>query len=45
MLITVNSQTLLTEAATAASVRPCWHRFDEKRQPGYVPALAGRHAG
>jgi hypothetical protein len=44
MLITVNTRTSLAEAATAASVLPCWHSFDEKRQPGYVLALAGRCA-
>jgi hypothetical protein len=44
MLITVNTKTFLAEAATAASVLPCWHSFDEKRQPGYVLALAGRCA-
>ena len=44
MLITVNTKTFLAEAATAASVLPCWHSFDEKRQSGYVLALAGRCA-
>jgi hypothetical protein len=44
MLITVNTQTFLAEAATAASGLPCWHSFDEKRQSGYVLALAGRCA-
>jgi hypothetical protein len=44
MLITVNTRTFLAEAATAASVLPRWHSFDEKRQPGYVLALAGRCA-
>jgi hypothetical protein len=44
MLITVNTQMLLAEAATAASVWPCLHSFDEKRRPGYVLALAGRYA-
>jgi hypothetical protein len=44
MLITVNTQTFLTEAATAASVLPCRHSFDEKRRPGYALALAGRYA-
>jgi hypothetical protein len=45
MLITVNTTgTFLAEAATAASVLPCWHSFDEKRQSGYVLALAGRYA-
>ena len=44
MLITPNTPTFLAEAASVASVLPCWHSFDEKRQPGYVLALAGRHA-
>jgi hypothetical protein len=44
MLITVNNPMLFTEVATAASVLPCWHSFDERRQPGYVLALAGRCA-
>ena len=44
MLITVNTRPSLAEAATAASVLPCWHSFDERRQPGYVLALAGRCA-
>ena len=44
MLITVNTPSFLAEAANAASVLPCWHSFDEKRQPGYVVALAGRYA-
>ena len=41
MMITLNSQTFLAEAASAASVQPCRHAFDEKRLPGYVLALAG----
>jgi hypothetical protein len=44
MLITVNTQTFLAEAATAESVLPCWHSFNEKRQSGDVLALAGRCA-
>jgi hypothetical protein len=44
MLTTVNNPMLFAEAATAASVLPCWHSFDERRQPGYVLALAGRRA-
>ena len=44
MLITVNTQTSYTEAATAATVLSSRHKFDEKRRPGYVLALAGRCA-
>jgi hypothetical protein len=44
MLITVNTQVFLAEAASVASVMPCWHSFDEKRQAGRVLALAGRYA-
>jgi len=44
MLITLNIPTFLAEATSVASVLPCWHSFDEKRQPGYVLALAGRYA-
>jgi hypothetical protein len=44
MLITVNTRMFLAEAATVASVTPCWHSFDEKRRPGNVRALAGRCA-
>jgi hypothetical protein len=44
MLITVNTRTFLAKAASAALVSPCRHSFDEKRQPGYVHALAGRCA-
>ena len=44
MLITVHTRTSLAEAATAASVLPCWDSFDQKRQPGNVLALAGRCA-
>ena len=43
MLITINTPTSLAEAATAVSVLPCWHSFDQKRRPGYVLALAGRY--
>ena len=44
MLITLNTPTFLAEATSVASVLPCWHSFDEERQPGYVLALAGRYA-
>ena len=44
MLTTANTQSFLAEAATAASVLPCRHSFDEKRRPGYVLALAARCA-
>jgi hypothetical protein len=44
MLITLNTPTFLAEATSVASVLSCWHSFDEKRQPGYVLALAGRYA-
>jgi hypothetical protein len=44
MLITVNTRTLLAEATTAVSALPCRHSFDEKRQSGDGPALAGRCA-
>jgi hypothetical protein len=44
MLITLNTPTFLGEATSVASALPCWHSFDEKRQPGYVLALAGRYA-
>jgi hypothetical protein len=44
MLITLNTLTFLAEARSVASVLSCWHNFDEKRQPGYVPALAGGYA-
>jgi hypothetical protein len=44
MLITPNTSTFLAEATSVASVSPCWHSFDDKRQPGYVLALAGRYA-
>jgi hypothetical protein len=44
MLITVNTQTFLAEAATAASVLPCRHSLDRRRWSGYVVALAGRCA-
>jgi hypothetical protein len=43
MLITVNTRAFLAEAVVAASGLPCRHSFDEKRQPGYVLALDGRH--
>jgi hypothetical protein len=44
MLITVDNPTILAEAATTASLLPCRHSFDGKRQPGNVLALAGRCA-
>jgi hypothetical protein len=44
MLTTLNTPTVLAEATSVASVLPCWHSFDEERQPGYVLALAGRYA-
>jgi hypothetical protein len=44
MLITLNTPMFLAEAASVASVLPSWHCFDEKRQPGYVRALAGGDA-
>jgi len=44
MMTTPNTPTFLAQATSVASVPPCWHSFDEKRQPGYVLALAGRYA-
>jgi hypothetical protein len=44
MLINVNTQTFLAEAATAASVLPCRYSLDEKRRSGHVLALAWRYA-
>jgi hypothetical protein len=44
MLTTVNNPMLFPEVATAASALPCWHSFDERRQPGNVLTLAGRCA-
>jgi hypothetical protein len=44
MLITFDTQEFNAEAATAASVLPCWHSLETRRQPGYVLALAGRGA-
>lgn len=44
MLTRLNTPTFLAEATSVASVLPCWHSFDAKRQPGYVLALAGRYA-
>jgi hypothetical protein len=41
MLMNIDIKTFLPEAATAASASPCWHRFEENRQAGYVLALAG----
>lgn len=40
MLITVNTETFLAEAASL----PCGQSFDWKRRPGHVRALAGRCA-
>jgi len=40
MLITVNTQTFLAEAASL----PCGQSFDSKRRHGSVRALAGRCA-
>ena len=44
MLTTLNTPTFQAEATSVASALPCRHNFDEKRQPGYVLALAGRYA-
>jgi hypothetical protein len=44
MLITVHTPTFLAESAMAATVVPYWHRVDENRPSGYVPALVGRCA-
>ena len=44
MLITVNTQTFLAEAAMAALVFPCRQSFDSKSLPGYELALAGSGA-
>ena len=44
MLTTLNTPTFDAKATSVASLEPCWHSFDEKRQPGYVLALAGRYA-
>jgi hypothetical protein len=44
MLITVNTRQFLAEAAMSVSGLPCRHRFDSKRRPSYVQALAGRSA-
>jgi hypothetical protein len=44
MLTNPNTQTSLAEATSVASLEPCRHSFDPKRQPGYVRALAGRYA-
>jgi hypothetical protein len=44
MLITINTKKFLAEAASAASVLPCRHSFDQKRRSGDVLALAGRYA-
>ena len=44
MLTKLNTPTFFAEATSVVSVLPCWHSFDEERQPGYVLALAGRYA-
>jgi hypothetical protein len=44
MLITVNTQTFLAEAATAVSGLPGRHSSDTERRPAYVVTLAGRSA-
>jgi hypothetical protein len=44
MLTTLNTPMFHAEATSVATVRPCWHCFDEKLRPGYVLALAGRYA-
>jgi hypothetical protein len=44
MLITMNTRPFPAETASAVSGLPCWHSFDEKRESGYVQALAGRDA-
>jgi len=44
MLITLNTPTFRTEATSVAAALLCWHLVDEKRQSGYVRALAGRRA-
>ena len=44
MLTNLHTPTFIAEATSVASVLPCWHSFDPKRQPGYVLALAGRYA-
>ena len=44
MPTTLNTPTFHAEATSVASLEPCWDSFDEKRQPGYVLALAGRYA-
>ena len=43
MLMIMNTQTFLLEAAEAASALPCWHKpVDTGRRTGYVTALAER---
>jgi hypothetical protein len=44
MLTNLHTPTFIAEATSVASVLPCWHSFNPKRQPGYVLALAGRYA-
>jgi hypothetical protein len=45
MLITVNTYTLLSEAALSASNKLCWHSLDAQTRSGSIRALAGRCAG
>jgi hypothetical protein len=44
MLITVDTQQFLAEAANAVFGLPTWHSFDSKRLSGNVLPLAGRYA-
>jgi hypothetical protein len=44
MLMTINTEQFLAEAAIAVSGLPCRHSFDSKRRSGNVLALAGRYA-
>jgi hypothetical protein len=44
MLINLDTPMFLAEAASVAQALPCRHSFDAKRRPGYVVALAARHA-
>jgi len=44
MLTTLNTPMFHAEATSVASVEPCRHNFDWKRQLGDVRALAGRYA-
>jgi hypothetical protein len=43
MLKNLLTPTFLAEATSVASVSPCRHSFDAKRQDGDVLALAGRY--